>query len=120
MTNKEKFIQEIENSLHSEGGLHLSTEAMAYFEALKGGAPAEDLTETGKNILLWIREHTSKDQILFSAKVIGEGLFASPRSVSGATRKLVNDGLLYKEGKNPVSYGITALGLQVLPERESI
>ena len=35
MTNKEKFIQEIENSLHSDGGIHLSADARAYFEELK-------------------------------------------------------------------------------------
>jgi predicted transcriptional regulator len=54
--------------------------------------------------------------VLFSSKIIGEGLFLSSRIISGAARKLINDGYLYKEGKNPVSYGITEAGAMVLPE----
>ena len=66
-----------------------------------------------------IKEKYHTDNIIFSPAAIGEGLFITPRSVSGAARKLVNDGYLYKEGKAPVSYGITQAGCQVLSERES-
>jgi hypothetical protein len=118
MTNKEKFIQEIENSLHSDGGIHLSADARAYFEELKNGkASLGGLTEAGEKILIWIRDNTTKDQVLFSGKAIGEGLFIHSRNVSGAARKLVADGYLYKEGKNPVCYGITQEGCMILPER---
>lgn len=118
MTNKEKFIQEIENSLHNDGGIHLSADARAYFEELKNGkASLGGLTEAGEKILTWIRDNTTKDQVLFSGKAIGEGLFIHSRNVSGAARKLVADGYLYKEGKNPVCYGITQEGCMILPER---
>lgn len=119
MTKREKFIEEIENHLHSEGGIHLSPEAKSFFDELKNGKGLDTvLTEMGEKVLTWIRDNTQKDVVLFSAKAIGEGLFLSSRIVSGATRKLVNDGYLYKEGKNPVSYGITQEGCQILPERE--
>lgn len=119
MTNKEKFIEEIENSLHSDGGIHLSADAKAYFEELKNGKESNGvLTEAGEKVLTWVRDNTTKNNVLFSAAVIGEGLFLHSRNVSGAARKLVADGYLYKEGKNPVSYGITESGCQVLPERE--
>lgn len=117
MTNREKFIEEIENSLHSDGGLCLSTEARAYFEELKNGkASVGGLTEAGEKILTWVRDNTTKSQVLFSSKAIGEGLFIHSRNVSGAARKLVTDGYLYKEGKNPVCYGITQEGRMILPE----
>lgn len=117
MTNREKFIEEIENSLHSEGGLLLSADARLYFEELKAGKTSVGgLTEIGEKVLMWIRDNESKENQLFSSKTIGEGLFLSPRIVSGATRKLINDGYLYKEGKNPVFYGITAAGINILPE----
>jgi len=117
MTNREQFIQEIEHSLNSDGGLILSTGARQYFEELKNGkASVGGLTEAGEKILIWINENTTKDQVLFSSKAIGEGLFIHSRNVCGAARKLVTDGYLYKEGKNPVCYGITQEGRMVLPE----
>lgn len=117
MTNRQKFIEEIENSLHSNGGICLSKEAREYFEELKTGkASTGGLTEIGEKVLIWVRDNESRETPLFSSKTIGEGLFLSPRIVSGAARKLVNDGYLYKEGKNPVLYGITTEGVNALPE----
>ena len=117
MTKKQKFIEEIENSLRSEGGLSLSDEAREFFESLKNEKATDGvLTETGEKVLTWIRNNTTHDHVLFSSKIIGEGLFLSSRIISGAARKLINDGYLYKEGKNPVSYGITEAGAMVLPE----
>ena len=117
MTKKEKFIEEILDSLHSEGGLQLSEDAHAYFNELcNGKASTGGLTEVGEKVLLWIRDNTTNANAIFSSKTIGEGLFLSPRIVSGAARKLFNDGYIYKEGKNPVYYGITQEGRQALPE----
>jgi hypothetical protein len=115
--NKEKFIEEILSIVSSDGGPVLSDEAWSYLEYLRTGADSDKkLTESGEKILKWIHENTTKDRIIFTPATIGEALFMTPRSVSGATRKLVNDGFLYKEGKNPVSYGITQAGCQILPE----
>ena len=118
MTNKDKFIQEIKNSMANDGGLCLSADAKAYFDELCNNKESDGkLTEAGEKVLTWIRDNTTKDMKLFSPIAIGAALFIPPRSVSGAARKLVNDGYLYKEGKAPVSYGITQSGCQVLPER---
>jgi Mn-dependent DtxR family transcriptional regulator len=44
------------------------------------------------------------------AKDIGDELFISSRTVSGALRKLVNDGFVEKIGQNPVIYTLTEKG----------
>lgn len=119
MTNKEKFINEVYEAATCEGGLTLSDEAWSYFNELRENKDSNGtLTETGEKVLSWLKENTTRDCTLFSSKIIGEGLFLSPRIISGAARKLVNDGYLYKEGKNPVSYGITEAGANVLPENK--
>lgn len=116
-TNKDKFIEEILTLVTSDGGPTLSEEAWEFFEELRNGkASIGGLTEVGEKILLWVRDNTTKNCVLFSAKAIGEGLFLPPRSVSGAARKLVADGYLTKEGQNPVSYSITQEGRKILPE----
>jgi hypothetical protein len=52
MTKKQKFIEEIENSLRSEGGLSLSDEAREFFESLKNEKATDGvLTETGEKVL---------------------------------------------------------------------
>ena len=114
MTNREQFINEIQNSLQSDGGLYLSEGARAYFEELKGGkASIGGLTEQGRAILEWLDDKERRNNF-YSAKDIGEGLFAASRVISGATRKLVTDGYLEKEGKNPVTYMITSSGHNIL------
>lgn len=113
MTNREKFIEEID-TLIEKFNVSLSIEANTYFAELKDGkASVGGLTETGKAILEWLNED-ARVNAYFSAKSIGEGLFASSRVISGAARKLVTDGYLEKEGKNPVTYKITTSGRQVL------
>lgn len=117
MTNREKFIFEVEQVLKQSE--FLSEEALAYFEELKNGkASMGGLTDNGRAILEWLNEPKRKNEF-FSAKLIGEGLFTSSRVVSGAARKLITDGYLEKEGKNPVTYRITAEGHNVLLGSES-
>lgn len=119
MTNREKFIEEIDNSLRADEGLSLSEEARAYFEELKKGkASVGGLTDTGRMILEWLNTKERRHDY-FSAKVIGEGLFTSSRAISGAARKLVTDGYLEKEGKDPVTYKITCDGHNILLGSES-
>ena len=48
--------------------------------------------------------------IKFTAKEIGDALQVSGRSVSGAIRKLIQDGLVEKVSQDPVTYGLTAAG----------
>ena len=65
------------------------------------------MTESGEKVLTWMLENEKEYSNIFSAKVIGEGLFTSSRVVSGAMRKLVTDGYVEKAGQNPVSYSLT-------------
>ena len=106
MTNREKFIDEIENLLKQSE--FLSDGALAYFEELKNGkASMGGMTESGEKVLTWMLENEKAHSNMFSAKTIGEGLFTSSRTVSGAMRKLVTDGYVEKTGQNPVSYSLT-------------
>ena len=113
MTNREKFIFEVEQTIKDVPDF-FSEEALAYFEELKNGkASIGGLTEKGREILEWLNTKERLNEF-FSAKDIGEGLFTSSRVISGAARKLVTDGYLEKEGKNPVTYRITADGHNIL------
>lgn len=122
MTNREKFIQELTVILTAKGGdpsEMLSDGALAYWEELVNGkASVGGMTEVGKAVLTWIF-HAGPHGTFFSAKTIGEGLFTSSRAVSGAARKLIADGYLKKEGKNPVMYAITGEGHNFLLGDES-
>ena len=107
MTNREKFIQEIQKQLEVNP-YFLSEAATAYFEELsKGKASMGGMTESGEKVLTWMLENEKTHSNMFSAKTIGEGLFTSSRMVSGAMRKLVTDGYVEKTGQNPVSYSLT-------------
>lgn len=113
MTNREKFIFEVEQTIKDVPDF-FSEEALSYFYELRDGkASVGGLTEIGRNILEWLNE-PERHNNFFSAKLIGEGLFISSRAVSGAARKLVTDGYLVKEGKNPVTYMITEVGEEAL------
>jgi predicted transcriptional regulator len=66
-----------------------------------------ELTDNGKLILKFLQDHPVAP---WKSKEIAEGLFISSRAVSGAMRKLVNDGFVEKLGKEPVIYTITEKG----------
>ena len=67
-----------------------------------------DLTDNGKLVLKFMQEH--QDITAWKAKDIADGLFISSRTVSGAMRKLVNDGFAEKLSKDPVIYTLTEKG----------
>lgn len=72
------------------------------------------LTDNGKQILVYMQEHT--DTPMWKARDIAEGLFISSRGVSGALRKLVNDGFCEKMGESPVVYSLTNKGKEFIIE----
>lgn len=111
MSNKEKFISEIEEHLTE---LNLSKEAKDFFEELKTIKPSKavDITENGCKILQFMQENMNAYNNVFKAKEIAEGLFMPPRSVSGSMRKLVSDGYANKLGQDPVCYGLTEKGIE--------
>lgn len=69
--------------------------------------PSGKLTEIGSKILIYMqnqKQQNNKKQ--FTAKNIAEGLFISSRSVSGAMRKMINDGYIIKCSDKPVAYSL--------------
>lgn len=111
MTAREIFINEITEILterNADISKVLSKEAFAYWgELQKGKASAGGMTEMGEKILTYMLANEKERSNSFSAAIIGEGLFASPRSVTGAIRKLITDGYVEKTGANPSVYSLT-------------
>ena len=111
MSKKEKFINCIDEAFFSKVDLsELAPDIVAYWEAFKGKTETEKplFTDNGKLILKYLQDNP--DITSAKAKDIGEGLFISSRAVSGAIRKLVNDGYVEKMGQDPVLYSITEKG----------
>ena len=119
MTKKDKFIKIVENEVFNKADLMMESypdffeDAQIYFNILKNGADKEEkskFTDTGKIVLAYIKENKEIHNNLFTAKDIAEQVSLTSRSVSGAARKLVNDGYLEKMGESPVVYSLTELG----------
>lgn len=123
MSKKEEFIKMVEsvinyieeNAFDNTDSIYYSQNALDYFEEFKNQKETKSngtaFTENGLKVLQFMQENHQKFDNLMNAKEIGEGLFISSRSVSGAIRKLVTDGYVTKSGNNPVVYSITDLGL---------
>ena len=123
MTNRELFIEEIEE-LVSTSCHRLSEGARAYFEQLKATPEKEKapFTENGAKVLIWMQENYESYNNILKAKEIGDGLFCSSRTVSGAMRKLITDGYVSKTEGTPTCYSLTELGMNVtvvIPEKKS-
>ena len=115
MTNREIFIQEVENTIKDCPDF-FSWEALQYFESLKAIQEKEKppFTENGAKVLDYMQQHHEECNNIFKAKDICEGLFLpSSRTVSGAMRKLITDGYVDKTAGNPVCYSLTLLGMSV-------
>lgn len=97
--DKEAFIEEI-----AAAGLQLTPSAQKFFDELRGseGLP-QQVTEKGAAILEFFNSHPIGS---YTANEIGKALQLSGRMVSGSIRKLVTDGFVNKEGKNPVLYSL--------------
>lgn len=119
MTKKDKFIKIVENEVFNKADIMVENypdifeDAQIFFNVLKNGADKEEkskFTDTGKIVLAYIKENKEIHNNLFTAKDIAEQVSLTSRSVSGAARKLVNDGYLEKMGESPVVYSLTELG----------
>ena len=111
MSKKEKFVKTVQEALFDKVDLtEMDPDVVAYWEAFKGKEEADKpmFTDNGKIILKYLQDNP--DITSAKAKDIGEGLFISSRAVSGAIRKLVNDGFVEKIGQDPVLYSITEKG----------
>ena len=122
MTNKEIFIATVEElfDVHPE----IPEGARVYFEQLKAIPEKEKapFTENGAKVLIWMQENYESYNNILKAKEIGDGLFCSSRTVSGAMRKLITDGYVSKTEGTPTCYSLTELGMSVtviIPEKKS-
>lgn len=105
----QEFLKEIDT--HRE---ILSDTAIEFLDELIEKNSSENLlTDVGKKILITMLEKNEAYLNVFTAKQLGELLFMSARSVSGAMRKLVTEQYVVKSGTNPVTYNLTPEGKTV-------
>lgn len=64
-------------------------------------------TESGLALIEYLQK---QEQNRFKAKDISEGMGISSRKISGAMRKLAEDGFISKHGQNPIIYSLTEKG----------
>jgi DNA-binding MarR family transcriptional regulator len=111
MSLKQEFINYVESNFNANP---LPENLTNYWEKFKGSADKGDkplFTENGKLILAFLQEHSDVD--LWKSKEIADGMMISSRTVSGAIRKLVNDGFVEKVSQDPVIYSITEQGKNI-------
>ena len=104
--NMKDFLKELE--IYTK---YFSPEALAFYEILKKKAD-NIITEKGKKILICMQDNREKYKT-YSSKTLGDLLCMSPRSVSGAMKKLINEGYINKIVGNPVVYELTDLGKEL-------
>lgn len=108
---KESFINFLNALMNENPTLTkslMTDEIQAFIDTIKNSTENRpELTENGAKILAFMQ---ASETITFKARDIAEDLFQSSRVVSGALRKLVNDGFVEKMGKDPVIYSLTTKG----------
>lgn len=116
-SKKETFIEEVKRAINKTGNAveeWFSPDALDYWNGLQMCGDAKpQFTENGQKVLVYMQENVDTYNNLFKAKSIGEGMEISSRTVSGAMRKLVNDGYVEKVGENPTVYSLTTAGKEV-------
>lgn len=114
MGNKCTTFLEFFDSLVQSSGTTVPDEVQEFYDMLKESqgtsSDKQVFTATGLVILEYMQQCDSKTM---KAKDIAEGVLLSSRKVSGAMRKLVNDGYVEKFGTNPVNYSITNQGKEI-------
>lgn len=99
------FLKELDDMNIEE---QLSEKGLEFFNQLKEKTK-NNFTENGKKIIICMQNNIDKYKT-FNAKQLGELLFMPPRSVSGAMKKLINEGYCEKASLNPIAYTLTNLG----------
>ena len=98
-----EFLKELE-----QYSKYFNPAAMDFYTELKEKTQ-NTFTENGRKILMCMQQNQATYKT-FSSKQLGELLFMPPRSVSGAMKKLLNEGYCRKQATNPVTYELTTLG----------
>ncbi len=114
MSKKQKFINYVEELM--KDAPPMDDEARVYWEAFRGTTETEKpmFTDNGKLIMKYLQDNQSTP--MWKARDIAEGLFIASRGVSGAMRKLVDDGFVEKVGQDPVVYALTEKGKTIVIE----
>lgn len=115
---KELFLKYVGNMLgltedyeFSDGEISLIRDYYLKFKEGGGGDTSKPaFTEKGIVILKYLKENP---EAVLPAKKIAEDLELSSRTVSGAMKKLVNDGYVEKFEGEPKTYSITEKGKEV-------
>lgn len=107
MSKKESFVKFIDTLIADQD---MPADAAEYWEAFKQIEEKEkpQFTENGRLVLKFLQDHPEPS--LWKAKDIAEQLGISSRVVSGAMRKICDDGYVEKMGKDPTIYKITDNG----------
>ena len=109
---KQEFLNFINSLMEANPELTnqiMTEDIQAYLNILKEDKmEKEELTENGKIILNYLQ--LNQNVKLWKARDIAEQIGISSKGVSGAMRKLVNDGFCEKMGQNPIVYTITEKG----------
>ena len=111
MSKKQEFIKYVNELITAAPAVQPNEEAKLYWDAFCGldeNGEKPLFTDNGKLILKFLQEH--QDTPMWKARDIAEGLFISSRAVSGAMRKLCDDGFVEKAGQEPVVYALTEKG----------
>ena len=114
-SKKETFIAEVIALTGDAPEKVFSPDALDFWNGLNATGDKEKaaFTENGKMVLRFMQENKNTYNNLFKSKDIGAAMSISSRTVSGAMRKLTNDGYVEKLGADPVIYGITSKGEEV-------
>lgn len=113
MTKEQKFITFI-TDLNVE--TQMPNDVKEYWLSLKQKTfEPPTLTENGMKIIQFLQENLDTQQE-WTARDIAEGIFLSPRSVSGAMRKLVTDGFVNRIEKEPIMYSLSDEGKNIVLE----
>lgn len=115
MTKKQNFIKLVEFLMesHSVDLGDAFKDGLEYFESLKENKTktSNTFTENGAKIISFMKSNENK---AFKASDIAEGLFTSPRAVSGSIRKLITDGFVTKDNSSgTLTYSLTESGKTV-------
>lgn len=109
MSKKQKFIEWVTLNTNVDD---MPEDVASYWNGLiltkEKEKPA--FTDNGKMILQFLQTAVGTH---YTSKEMAEAITLSSRTVSGAMRKLVNDGYVEKVGADPVVYEITEKGKAV-------
>lgn len=96
----------------------MTENVQTYIDVLKDVKEEKPVvTENGLKILKYLQENP--DVRIWKAKDLADKMGVASRGISGALRKLVNDGYCEKISTNPVVYTITEKGINFKIEGEN-